>query len=135
MKRSSPVKKRIPETRKFLLKWESREPNRLLNMSQEEKEQLTDKLSFHQIADLAPKAFHDDNARRKRKWKEIRQLWTVLSMKEYSFQTIENAFWKQTYGTLSFFISIPNRNYLTPTFFLPSTQACSTSHASCLSLP
>ena len=97
MKRS-PVKKRIPETRKFLLKWESREPNRLANLSHEEKNHLSDKLSFHQIADLAPKAFHDDNARRKRKWKEIRQLWTVLSMKEYSFQTIENAFWKQTYG-------------------------------------
>ena len=25
-------------------------------------------------------------------------MWTVLSLKQYSFQTIENAFWKQTYG-------------------------------------
>ena len=105
MKRS-PVKKSIPETRKFLLKWEIREPNRLENMSLEEKDHLSEKLSFHQISDLAPKAFHDDNARRKRKWKEIRQLWTVLSMKEYSFQTIENAFWKQTYGRLLYVSSL-----------------------------
>ena len=97
----SPAKKRIPETRKFLLKWESQEPNRLQNMTEDEKKQLPDKLSFSQIGDLKPKAFHDENARRKRKWREIRQLWTVLSLKQYSFQTIENAFWKQTYGTFN----------------------------------
>ena len=95
---TSPVKKRIPETRKFLLTWESQEPNRLQNLTEDENEQLPDKLSFSQIGDLKPKAFHDENARRKRKWREIRQLWMVLSLKQYSFQTIENAFWKQTYG-------------------------------------
>jgi len=109
------LKKRIPADRKFLLKWESQESNKLLELTEEEKDGLADKLSFAQIDDLAPKAFHDENARRKRKWREIRQLWTVLSLREYSFQTVENAFWKQTYGvyhiTCEFFVSSMLSNF------------------------
>jgi hypothetical protein len=35
----------------------------------------------------------DDEMRRKRKWKEIRQLWTMASLKEHKRGNIENALW------------------------------------------
>jgi hypothetical protein len=109
----------IPKSRRFLLKWETVENSKLGKLTAEEKDILGTRLSYQEVGELSVKAFSDENARRKRKWKEIRHFWNLSQMKEYSNTTLENVFWKLTYGTYN----IPSELFLTSmlsSFAIPS---------------
>lgn len=79
-------------------KWETSIPKSSFPTNQKfpyrisERDKLADLMSVQQILDTS-ELVEDSHARRKRKWKEIRQLWSICRLPEYRKKSIENALW------------------------------------------
>ena len=82
--------------RSFLLNWEVFEDYKALNLTRKEKKLLAETLSFEEINDLTRKTLIDGNTRRKRKWRELRHLFHIItSIKHYTFTDLEVSYFHQ----------------------------------------